>query len=342
MGRALVIVCFTACGFSKELPGDGTVQQSKDWAYKRKLTIDNTGITTELPSFTLGVHLDGTRIAYGKAKADGADVRVGDASGAFFPYEIEAWDPSGTSILWVRVPSIPANAESDIWLYYGNPNATDGQAAASVWDSDYVGVWHMADGHDSTGRNQSSNNGGVAMPGKLGSALRFAASAHVDTANTEHLTRWTVEVWMNPTNAGTTAFGAGAVVGKLPNYVVLWSCINSVFCKKVLYNGNASATHVAGYDVDVGQWQHIAGRYDGVSLRSYIAGVQSGSESTTDTPLSTPQSAKLGLHADGTGPFTGMIDEVRISRVARSLDFIRAHVRSTADAYLTYGPEEAN
>jgi len=82
--------------------------------------------------------------------------------------------------------------------------------------------------------------------------------------------------------------------------------------------------------------------FDGVSLRSYIAGVQAGSESTNDTPLATPQTAKIGLHADNTGPFTGMIDEVRISRVARSLDFIRAHVRSTSDAYLTYGPEEPN
>ena len=42
----------------------------------------------------------------GFAEADGSDLRVKDAGGNLLPHEIERWDPSGYSIVWVKLPSI--------------------------------------------------------------------------------------------------------------------------------------------------------------------------------------------------------------------------------------------
>lgn len=352
--RALgCVVLLAGCGFSARLgdgdapplPGDGADVDAPivtpAWQFKRKLTIDNAGIGA-LTSFALAVHLDGTRIRYAATAAQGADVRIGDAAGNFLPYEIERWDPNGTSIIWVRVPAIAAGTTTDLWLYHGNAMATDAQDAPAVWDSDYVGVWHMADGTDATGRNASTNNGATATAGKIGSALQFAAAdAHVDTASTAHLTRWTIELWMNPVSAAS-ASGATSLVSRFPNYMLLWSCNGATFCRKVMYDGNQSGTYNAGFDAAVGAWTHVVGRYDGTAVRGYVDGIESGSMSTTDTPMNTAVTAKIGSRMDLQGDFVGAIDEVRISNVARSTDYIRAHVRSTSDTYLTYGAEQAN
>ena len=348
--RGFLVAVLSACGFSQQLggpaagddvPGDARVVE---WAKKRKLTIDNPYPTT-FTKFGLALHLDATRINYSATKTGGADVRIGDASGNFYPYEIEQWNPAGTSIIWVGVPTITASTQTDIWLYYGNPNATDAQNAEAVWDTDYVGVWHLGDERDSTGRLASTNSGGTPMPGRIGNAMSFGGgNQHVDTKSTEHLTRWTVELWLNPTNAGNTANGSAPPLSRFPNYTVLWGCNTATFCKTVMFNSDAAQTQTffVNFDAGVGTWTHIAGRYDGATIRSFINGLQSMQANSTATPQNTANSTKIGDHADLSGNYIGLVDEVRISRTARSLDFIGAHAKSTADALVTYGPEEAN
>ena len=45
--------------------------------------------------------------------------------------------------MWVKVPSIPASSGAEqIFMYYGNPAAPDGQDPAGVWSNGYAGVWH--------------------------------------------------------------------------------------------------------------------------------------------------------------------------------------------------------
>ena len=48
-----------------------------------------------------------------------------------------------TSIVWVKVPEISSTDTTIIYMYYGNPNATDNQDTENVWDSNYMGVWHL-------------------------------------------------------------------------------------------------------------------------------------------------------------------------------------------------------
>jgi hypothetical protein len=71
-------------------------------------------------------------------------------------------------------------------------------------------------------------------------------------------------------------------------------------------------------------WHHLAVKYDGDELTLYVDGVEDTSVATTATMLDTPHPLLLGALAGNVGSeriasgFTGMIDEVRISNVARS------------------------
>lgn len=62
--------------------------------------------------------------------ADGADIRFADADGNLVPHEIESWNPSGTSYVWVKVPSLAGTATA-LTMYFGadDPEHPDPESA---------------------------------------------------------------------------------------------------------------------------------------------------------------------------------------------------------------------
>ena len=69
----------------------------------------------------------------------GRDLFFADANGDEIPCEIDTWDPSGESLVWVKIPSV-RRGTSFTMLYRGTPSS--GDTASAVW-SDYTGVWHL-------------------------------------------------------------------------------------------------------------------------------------------------------------------------------------------------------
>jgi hypothetical protein len=58
-------------------------------------------------------------------------------------------------------------------------------------------------------------------------------------------------------------------------------------------------------------WHHLAYSYDGTTNRLYVDGVQRAT-STTAPDTGPANNARLGANFDGSEPFTGLLDEVRI------------------------------
>ena len=50
--------------------------------------------------------LKSDRIDYGQTHNNGRDLRFVDANGTVLPHEIESWNQSGISLVWVRVPTM--------------------------------------------------------------------------------------------------------------------------------------------------------------------------------------------------------------------------------------------
>src|SRR3989338_10499575 len=175
------------------------------WAYRKKITFDNTdaslGVTSEnLTNFPVLVKLSSSNIDYTKTQDSGQDIRFTDTDGSDLAYEIEKWDETGTSWVWVKVPQIDINSSTDyIYLYYGNTSATDHQQATSVWSNSYAAVWNLkesGDGtvgeyKDATSVNNGQGGGGTssAVPtlsnsGQLDGAQSFDGGDYIATANT--------------------------------------------------------------------------------------------------------------------------------------------------------------
>ena len=75
----------------------------------------------------------------GFASADGSDLRIKDSGGNLLPYEIERWDESSYSLVWVKVPSL--SASTTLTLSWGDASAPNSDVA-NIWDNAY-NVFHL-------------------------------------------------------------------------------------------------------------------------------------------------------------------------------------------------------
>lgn len=130
--------------------GSSTGAGGSLFTWRRKLELDS-GVDTTLSNFSMLVLLEkDQRIEYSHTQNQGEDLRFTDDQHNVLDHEIERWDEGGTSVVWVRIPTLKPNASPlpAIWMYYGNNKAADGQNVHGVWSDGYQGVWHLGEGGD--------------------------------------------------------------------------------------------------------------------------------------------------------------------------------------------------
>jgi len=110
-----------------------------DWDYRKPITVtENSG--SELTDFQVLVEFDSlSLVSAGSMESDCGDLRFADESGLS---ELSYWVESGCNTadtkVWVKVPSIPADGSTDIYMYYGNLNASDAGDESFVFGSSSV------------------------------------------------------------------------------------------------------------------------------------------------------------------------------------------------------------
>lgn len=328
------------------------------WQYRKRITFDNTtetlGVTSEaLTDFPVLVKLDSeTDIDYSKTQDSGQDIRFADGDGTNLSYEIEKWDETGTSYVWVKVPQIDADSNSDyIDMYYGNSGASDGQNGSGVWDEDYSAVWHMKDndGSKDVSESTANQNNGVSQQntsvmsesGKIGQALSF--DGVIDYISVSHddslsLPRFTIEAWYKP-NGIQTGFSS-IVSDKYPskvNYKLGFDNnslrVNGGICLVGWY-------YSPTYTITDQTWTHLLFSYDGSHMRLYVNGESYGTPTARIlTPSSSGTGINIGKRWDLPDYIKGVADEIRISSVARSAAWIAASYKSGADEMNSFGSE---
>ena len=119
-----------------------------DWsAFNKSFEISFPGYTSTetLTDFPVLVRLSATRNAFDYSKCklqNGGDLRFSDAEGNLLASEVDTWNPSGESLVWVKVPLL--NTATTITAYYGCANPAEVNPK-SVWSNGYVGVWHLGE-----------------------------------------------------------------------------------------------------------------------------------------------------------------------------------------------------
>ena len=337
------------------------------WSNRRKITFDNSAQAANLTDFPVLVKLNSSRIDYAKTQNSGQDIRITDSDGTtLLSYEIETWNESGDSFVWVKVPQINASSSTDyIYVYYGNAGASDAQAATSVWRSEYKGVWHLketgagtaSEYKDSTSNaNHGRGGGGTAgqipttTTGQIGTAQTFDGSNdYIQVPNAASLYAagaFTVGAWVRRTGTPASQWGGyiysdynsegGATSVSL---VIEQSNKASLF----IWENKATSTDV----LPLNTWTWVVGVYEGSGTnykRVYINGSANGTNNTSD-PARSDVGGNTAFGRPGDYPdlyAPAGIDQVWFYGGALSAAWIAAQYKSETDAFCTYGSEETS
>ncbi|MEZ6091327.1 MAG: DUF2341 domain-containing protein [Pirellulaceae bacterium] len=338
------------------------------WRQRQRLTFDNADGTADLVDQAIRIRLhataaDAVQIDYNATQNQGEDLRFYDSDGSLLAHEIESWDESGYSTVWVRVPQIDAHSTGDfVWMYYDNASFTGSNDPSTVWADDAV-VLHFENSLQDSTANANHGGGPVnfATGGPFGSAGLFdGATSRVSLGSDSSLDDTfagggTVSAWINADGWGGGNYGRIAdksnstFGGATPNgdgwaFEVGRGSGNAGF---LLFNhgfsGREGDWRTPTGSIQLDTWHHVAVVYDSSSSSNvpqiYIDG-QLQTVTAVKSPLGNARSdADMELVVGGyplanSRVFDGRIDEVRITKDATSAAEIKAQYAQGASGFV--------
>ena len=346
--------------------------EALDWLYpgivfSRTITIDHTQcgssdsssfpVLVSISDATLKTTANGGHVA----NTNGFDILFFADSGltTLLNWEVEFYDGvAGTLIAWVNIPTVSSSADTVFYMQYGNTSVTTfrGGAVGSVWDTDYITVWHLADGttlntNDSTSNGVTGTINGSPTPvaGQIDGGLHFADKTQfLVGANTQNAPHTTVSLWVNV--AAIVNGGSFTTFNQPPGTHDHLLSLDGTTGNPLFYIFSGGAVIVVSpASLSTGVWHYLVGTADGTNVKLYVDGTLMGTLAGGDAFSGyTDPSIYLGGD-DGTGSTPSIdfdADELRYSKTARTADWILTEYNNQNNPgnisdpqFLTYGPE---
>jgi hypothetical protein len=297
----------------------------------------------------LNTSIDGFNYAHFKNNAE--DLRFGDDADndKELAYEIEKWDPSGSSFVWVRIPEL--SATTTISGFWGNPSESQPAYTTNgaAWESAFEGVWHMTETNalDSTSNgHQGTSSGNTITSATAGDAQNFDGSAHINVSSvsdrlpstglTLHMLARTVVASGAEGQGGTML--AYSRAGYTPQ---LQLNISGGEPTVIVGSGFSAQKTQSGVGIDDGNWHQFVYVHNNGTGSLYVDGNYQVSHSKAVAFADTGGWA-IGATLSGSSTsrhHVGGLDEVRASSGIRSADWIKACYQTSLSnpTFTTYG-----
>ncbi|HXI71717.1 MAG TPA: DUF2341 domain-containing protein [Verrucomicrobiae bacterium] len=327
---------------------------------------NGVGLTNFPVLLRLSTNLPGFSYAQFVSPSNGADLRLTSETGRELPFQIDQWNPTGESLVWVQVPAITSTNDY-ITACWGNvadsampPCNTNG----TVWTTlnganDFLLVYHLSQSGfpfaDST--LQYPANSGLApvlTDGMVGNGCTFNGSSQFLDAGLVQIGKtFTLSAWVNIAPAATSEQTiwcnkqGGWNTAGFDFYVNTYQTSDGkiYFDSADGVGGNVSS-RTAAHAVAFGQWHLLTGTMDGVNgaVHVYVDGVDQTINPGVDTAFQATNYVRCGSLLTGTPGttgtlcFNGLMDETRIESGVRSSAWVWSSWATVADsAFATYG-----
>ena len=329
-------VCSCTGGYSGtncEIPPTGN-----ESSYRKRITIDHTKVSGNLAGFPVLIDINDASIA-DHAKADGSDIKFTSSDGnTKLNHEIENY-AAGHLVAWVSA-DLSSASDTILYVYYGNGNATAQENPEAVWDSNYLAVHHLEE--NATVEDSTSNNkDGTALygvnqtsTGKMDGGYGFdGVNDRVDLPQVFSApTPFTIEGW--------------AYSGNKQGYIISQrgGSSSGVFVQYYPVEGNFQLyvnSRILKVAASMNAWHYVVASFDGVNAKLSIDG---GTPVTGSATLTWPALVtSLGDRNTGGRTFSGRLDEIRLSNVARSDAYVLTSYnnQNNANTFYSVGVEES-
>ena len=327
----------STCAFA----ADVSTAAPEDWEYSFRISLGSemkaavgSGSETNFPILVRLSEAEIDGFKYGNfEQSDYSDLIFVDAEDNFLEYEVDTWNPSGTSLVWVRVPALRANS-AVICCYGGRKYSHE---SSRVWE-DYIGVWHMNEASgtvaDATGNGYTATpakgewgdlDQQIAVDGVVGNARQNG------TKNTKYGNYLSIPSYDKEGCAGVFTYSAWYKLNEVSGHPRLVSrkeyYKNENGWEAEMYDGSPTTVTARGSKDDEGKylrpdnypsfvadWVYLTLVYNGPTLTMYGNGEQLASGEIM-TAGDTNLTLSIGCNSNGTEEaLNGQYDEARLSK----------------------------
>ncbi|MFX0145577.1 MAG: DUF2341 domain-containing protein, partial [Candidatus Hodarchaeota archaeon] len=315
-----------------------------DFQYFKEIIIDHNQVfgTNNLVNFPVLISIFDSDL-HDNTQPDGDDIAFNNGTAWLF-HEIELFNQAYNSthaqlIAWVNIPRLNPLIDTVIRMYYGNATMESQENPQGVWDQNFIGIYHMDDNPtgiitDSTNKvNLVGNNMDVSdlVNGQIGEGFNFdsSGSEYLTSTMTATIRTFTFSLWANPElHTWWEVLMNFDTEGSNFRYFAISDA------DTLGYDGEGGLSYF-GSGVTQNQWQFFCLTYDGSQMKAYRNGNQIGS-SISKTIQQRTDDFEIGSYHKGIELYDGKMDEVRISSVARSRNWIRTEYNNQLNPELFY------
>lgn len=332
-----------------------TSRFSTSFQYKKQIVIDYTKVEADLTDFPVLIYLASDSDLALKAQDDGDDIAFSDSAENMLSHEIEYFNgTTGELVAWVKA-DLSGSSNTILYMYYGNSTACNQEDAANVWDSNFVGVWHLSESgtgtrYDSTQYDNDGTpqnyDGDEATTGKIDGADTFDGTNDSITvpssASLKLGSGLTIEAWINIATWGDwedIVFKGG---GSGSNSDYQFALVTQGLAWDGTLNGSWRSKYFPTSQ-DTGIWIYVVLTHDTNTVKCYRDGLEISSQS--DSGAIYESDYQLGISQEGANSSSyvdGKLDEVRISNTVRSASWIKTSYNNQNDpsSFFTIGAEQ--
>ena len=274
-------------------------------------------------NFPVLLRLNSSNFNFAQAQSDGRDIRFLSLTGVPLSYQIEQWDAAaGTAAVWIKIPSISANARQEVKMYWGKSGVPSESSGPNVFNSanGYISVMHLNETMaDSVGTLTPTNINTTVTNSLIGKGRTFVAGDGINcgdglmtlpSGGAPHST----EVWFRSDNSGFDIFDWGREDQGKKVQIRLMSP------PRIDVDGNSAGVN-GKITLSRSQWHHVVNTYASGISSIYIDGKYDNSNPAM-LDIVPPSIMRLGGWVNGYS-FVGEMDEARLSKVARSANWIK-------------------
>jgi len=332
------------------LPATAQAWWQDDWHYRKQIAFDTTpqgaAINQALGRTALLVRLHTGNFTFDGVKEDGSDLRfVAADDKTVLNHQIESFDAlMGMALIWVDVPNVEGGQRQDIWMYYGNQKAPATGNGQLTFDPNYTALYHF-DGATGTPAKDTTAYGntaqsatGTAIDGVVGRALQFSGQPLLLPASPslQHNagSAFTFSAWLRLDQAS----GEQLILARREGSQSLLIGVSQGL-PFVEIDGQRAA---AAQALAPGQWQHLALTAEGSKVTLYINGRESAALAQAMPAFNSVMAIGADLQEGALQPFSGAIDELRLSKIARPAALLLADATSQGaeSKLVAYGVDE--
>jgi hypothetical protein len=340
------------------------------YQYERNLSIEGDSVSGNLINFPVLVKINDTdmrSVSNGGNVAfdDGRDIIFVSNNYSLLNFDIDEFDEvNGILFAWVNIPSLAADTNYSFKMLYGNAEVAAGYAGSNAWDNNYKAVWHMNDVPatatdslmDATIHN---NNGGFqnmdsinSITGQIGSALAFNANdtnyvivPHDTSQAMDDEDQVTVEAWIKKSSFQNDPETRRAILNKSDESynLQIYNVGGDDNYRFSIHDGSGYESLNSTTDV-IYDWVYLVGTADGSTNKIFVNGQE---EASNDPNAIKPTVSDIWIGNNSENPsrvLDAELDEIRLSNVARSADWISTSYSNMndPDAFITVGIQNDN